>query len=196
VDQRRLSAALVLLLIGAVGRLLLTTYLHVPNLETIMVASLLAGSLLGGRYAVLVPLGAVALSDAVLYATVYRGYDPSTGLGVSLFTGSGFAMAALLGRAVKPRMVLALRGVALVTTISIPATIAYDLWTAFGEWLFLSRPLGWSLERVLQFQVPFTILHLISSLLLVPLVGSGFLLWWSRPTRHAAPSPKPTDEGP
>src|SRR5437667_439879 len=47
--------------------------------------------------------------------------------------------------------------------------------TAFVEWGFLTRPFGVTLATMLEAQVPFTLYHVLSSLIFVPLFGSAFL---------------------
>ena len=82
------------------------------------------------------------------------------------------------------------KSVALLTTISVPFTIAYDLWTATGEWYFLTRP--WtSLVTMLEAQVPFTLYHLLGSLIFVPLFGTAFLFLQAHgwPARTPASDP-------
>ncbi len=92
---------------------------------------------------------------------------------------------------------MGVKSVALLTTISVPVTIAYDLWTAFGEWYFITRPFGVGIRTVLEAQVPFTIYHLLSSLIFVPLFGSIFLFLhtYGWPTRTpSATVPRPDRE--
>src|SRR5436189_281690 len=79
-----------------------------------------------------------------------------------------------------------------------PLTIAYDLWTATGEWAFLTRPLGVPLATMLEAQVPFTLYHLLSSLFFVPLFGTAFLFMhaYGWPTRSPEETPsKPLGRG-
>ncbi|MGI0148251.1 MAG: hypothetical protein ACREDF_01790, partial [Thermoplasmata archaeon] len=87
----------------------------------------------------------------------------------------GYLFVGLAGRRLKPRVVVRVKSVALLTTISVPITIAYDLWTALGEWYYLARPFGVGLPTMLEAQVPFTLYHLLSSLIFVPLFGTAFL---------------------
>src|SRR6266581_3502672 len=97
-------------------------------------------------------------------------------------------------RRIRPRVLFRVKSVALVTTISVPVTIAYDLWTALGEWYFITRPSGVGIVTILEAQVPFTLYHLLSSLIFVPLFGSIFLFLhtYGWPARApAAPSKTP-----
>ena len=167
--------ALLLIAVGVVGRLVLWT---VPNVETVLVVSLLAGMLLGGAYVVLVPVGTMLLTDAVGYAMGWAGaYSPAQILGLAAFVYSGFVVAASFGRIYRPKVLFRVRTIAVMTTISVPATVLFDLWTAFGDWVLISSqaPFHWSFAHVLELQLPFTLVHVASSLLFVPLFGTMFL---------------------
>jgi hypothetical protein len=65
--------------------------------------------------------------------------------------------------------------VAVVTGVGVIATLFYDFWTALGFWIFMTpRTFEW-LAWVLTMQAPFTIYHLMSSLIFVPLFGTIFM---------------------
>ena len=110
------------------------------NIETVFVATLLAGSLLGRWWTVLVPLAALAILQPLEWGTTYRGFAFEAMTGITFFVVSGYVFVGFLGRRVRPRILMRVKSVALLTTISVPLTIAYDLWTATGEWYFLTRP--------------------------------------------------------
>ncbi len=167
------TIAMAFIAIGVGLRLLLADY---PNIEPIMALSILAGYYLGGVYMVLVPLSIMGFSDFLIYGALYQGeYRLSQILGLSAFTWSGFVFAALIGRAARGRVLTVIGSVALVTAVSIPATLAFDLWTTLGGWYFIYGPfMGWTLWESLVNLVPFALLHLISSLLFVPLFGTLF----------------------
>lgn len=180
--------------IGVGLRLLLADY---PNIEPIMALSILAGYYLGGVYMILIPLSIMGFSDFLIYGALYQGeYGLSQILGLSAFTWTGFVFAALIGRAARGRVLTVFGSVALVTAISIPATIAYDLWTTLGGWYFIYGPLmGWTLWDSLVNLLPFALLHLISSLLFVPLFGTLFGLLQSSEAldRLRAPASQPEE---
>ncbi len=198
VTREKTAVALFLILIGVVGRLLLLDY---PNVEPIMALSILAGFYLGGIYMILVPLAIMGFSDILIYGAFYRGqFEYQAILGLSAFTVSGFIFASLLGRMSRPRVLTVIGSIALVTGISIPATLAFDLWTTLGDWYFFLGPLlGWSLWDALVNLLPFTLIHLMSSLLFVPLFGaifgllqaSGWLKGAYSPLRKPARKPGP-----
>jgi len=127
------------------------------------------------------------------WSTGYSGYAIESMAAISFFVISGFVFVAFLGRRIRPRVLFRVKSVALLTTISVPLTVTYDLWTAFGEWYFLTRPFGVGLATTLYLQVPFTLYHLLSSLIFVPLFGSMFLFLraygWPAKAEDRVPSP-------
>ena len=138
---------------------------------------LLAGVLLRGWYAAFVPIAIMAVSDAVLYAMGIGGaLGLTTILGVSAFTWSGFLLVSAIGTRVdRSRILFRVRSIAVLTAISVPVTILYDLWTDIGEWYFIAAPRGITFAQVLLAQVPFTLIHIASSLIFVPLFGTAFI---------------------
>ncbi len=155
-----------------------------------MAVSILAGYFLGGAYMILVPLAIMGVSDVIIYGgLVGTQYPVQAILGLTAFTWSGFVFVSLIGRMSRRRVLKVVKNVAIVTAVSIPATIAYDLWTTLGGWYFIYQPLmGWTLYEALINLVPFMILHLISSLLFVPIFGTLFTLIHL----HGWPSLRPT----
>src|SRR5207248_2542913 len=149
-------------------------------------------------WTVLVPLSALAVLQPLEWGTTYRGYMVGAMAGITFFVVSGYVFVGVLGRRLRPRVLFRVKSVALLTTVSVPLTIAYDLWTATGEWAFLTRPLGVPFPTMLEAQVPFTLYHLLSSLIFVPLFGTAFLFLhaYACPTRRpeqATSSPLPLE---
>src|SRR5205809_6151423 len=189
-DARTRILGVFLILVAILGTYLMHAF---ANIETVFVASLLAGSLLGRWWTVLVPLTAMAVLQPLEWGTTYRGYAVGAMTGITFFVVSGYLFVGFLGRRIRPRVLFRVKSVALLTTISVPLTVTYDLWTAFGEWYFLTRPFGVGLARTLYLQVPFTLYHLLSSLIFVPLFGSMFLFLrgygWPAKTEDTARAP-------
>src|SRR6266513_5670776 len=190
-DTRTRILGAFLILVAILGTYLMHAF---ANIETVFVASLLAGSLLGRWWTVLVPLSALAVLQPLEWGTTYRGYMVGAMAGITFFVVSGYVFVGLLGRRLRPRMLFRVKSVALLMTISVPLTIAYDLWTATGEWAFLTRPLGVPFATMLEAQVPFTLYHLLSSLIFVPLFGTAFLFlhaygWPTRSPEEATSKP-------
>lgn len=197
-SNRKFRIALVLIAIGVSGRLLL---LGLANIETVLVASLLAGSYLGGLYTVLVPVAILLSSDAIVYAARYPGLYPLGDVAIlAVFVYSGYVMISIMGTTTRRRhMAFRLKSIAVLTTISIPLTILYDFWTATGMWLTISGkpPINQTLWQTYSLQVPFTALHILSSLIFVPIFGTIFLYYLSQPSDAAVPSSSPArDAGP
>ena len=191
----KLDLAFLLILVGVGGRLLLRTVFHTPNIETVLAVSMLAGAFLGWRYTMFVTIATMAISDAVIYAL--GAGDPfglGAILGITAFTWSGMLFAGFIGVASGRRRVLfTTRSMAVLATISIPATLLFDVWTAFGEWFFIAGPRGVPLLTVYELQVPFTLIHLASSILFVPLFGSIFSM--IAPAPEFVPAPEPSESG-
>ena len=160
-----------LIIVAILGSLVMRRY---ANIETVFVASLLAGSLLGRWWTVLVPLSALLVLQPLEWS-IYNGYALNAMTGITFFVVSGYLFVGFVGRRIRPRVLFRVKSVALLTTISVPITVAYDLWTAFGEWWFITRPFHVDFRTVLEAQVPFTIYHLLSALIFVPLFGTAFL---------------------
>ncbi len=188
--RRTISLGLLLISLGVVGKLVLLRY---ANIETVFVASLLAGSVLGRWWTVIVPLSILAILQPLAWGALYPGYDMEAMLGITFFVVSGFVFIGLAGRSVRRRVLLRVKSVALLTTISVPLTIAYDVWTDVGDWYFLFRPAGIDFATVLWWQVPFTVVHVLSSLIFVPLFGSGFLMLAYAPTTAGNPKASPAE---
>jgi hypothetical protein len=172
-DGRTRILGVFLIFVAVLGTYLMHAY---ANIETVFVASLLAGSLLGRWWTILVPLTALAVLQPLEWSTSYSGYALNAMAGLTFFVVTGYVFVAFLGRRIRPRILFRVKSVALLTTLSIPLTVAYDLWTASGEWYFITRPFGVSFGTVLEAQVPFTLYHLLSSLIFVPLFGTAFLV--------------------
>ena len=168
------ATAALLILVGVVGRILLAS---AANIEPVLIASMLAGVLLGRVYVLLVPVAIMALSDLYFYLVPYEGvYSTFAILGLAAFVYTGYVfVAAASGFLMRRRLLWRTRTIAIFTTVSVPLTLAFDVWTAFGDWLFLGSLQGLSLARVYEMQVPFTLIHIFSSLLFAPILGTTFL---------------------
>jgi hypothetical protein len=166
---RKLEGAAIIICLGVALRIALADY---PNIEPILPLALLAGIILGGWYALWVPLAMMVLSDIAVYAL---GAGSLLGwnfiMGITFFTWSGMMLAGYVGRALRPRMLLRMKNMAVFTGVGIGMVLVYDAWTMMG-WLLVS---GSSFELVLAGQVSFTIYHILSTLVFVPLFGTGYV---------------------
>ncbi len=168
-DKRKMEKALLLIFLGVSLRIALYNY---PNIEPILPLALLAGFILGGWYSLWVPLVMMALSDIAFYGL---GLSSFLGwkfiLGVTFFTWSGMMMAGFMGKALRPRMLMRMKNMAVFTGVGIVMVLIFDAWTMIGWWLISGR----SFELVLGGQVTFTIYHILSTLIFVPLFGTGYI---------------------
>jgi len=167
--RRNVRVAALLVTVGVVGNLLLQRQ---ANIETLLAVSLFAGIVLRRAYVVLVPIVTVLISSGLDYGVFYRGvYEPHRIAGLVAFLLSGYLFVTLVGTRVRQRTLFRTRTLVIATTASIPLVIAWDVWTVLGEWYFIS-PVTPLLTKF-YWQVPFTLMHLISTLIFVPLVGAG-----------------------
>ena len=191
------ATGVLLIVVGAFTKLVFLR--DTANFETIFAVSLVGGSVLGRWWTVLVPLGTLAIVEPVLWGGPYALYTTNVILGISFFIVTGFVFVGLMGRALKPHVLFRVRSVALLTTVSVPLTIAYDLWTDVGEYYFIAGPMGLTFWNVLEAQAIFTAYHILSSLIFVPLIGMGIfylhtVLWPSTSETTAREPAKPADE--
>ena len=193
--RRNVRLTAILVGVGVLGKILLS---GAPNIEPILAVSLFAGMVLVPAYALLVPVLAallnVAFASAILYPNTY-GLPEVAALAAFLVTG--YLFVGLAGGRIRRRVLFRTRTIALATAVSVPLTVAWDVWTAFGNWLTISRfaPYHWSLEQTFQMQVPFTLLHLISSLVFVPLIGAGLGYYVEHVLPEGSGSPEPSHKG-
>ncbi|UCF08489.1 MAG: hypothetical protein JSW28_02030 [Thermoplasmata archaeon] len=173
-NLNRLTVAVMLIIIGTCGRILLISY---ANIETVLAIALLSGVILGGYYCIAVPLSVMLISDWWIYTyTDHVGYFGIWAIiGLTFFTWTGYIMIGIIGRFIKPRIAYTVKGVAVITGTGLVVTIIYDLWTVIGYWIFLTPATTNSLITVLIMQAPFTVYHLMSSLIFVPLFGTLFM---------------------
>ncbi len=190
-DRKTRTFGVLLIFIAVMGKLFFLRY--AANVETVFVASLLAGSVLGRWWTVLVPLVSMAIIEPVLWGTDYAGYALLIALGLTFFMVTGFLFVGILGRGLKPHVLFRVKSLALLTTVSIPMTIAYDLWTDIGQYYFIAKPMGLTFWDVLGLQVPFTAVHLLSSLMFVPLFGGGILFLHAVAWPHKEEAPTPAE---
>ncbi len=175
IDSKKLETAFYLIFLGIILRIIIRAALEgtsIGNIEPILPLALLAGLLLGGWYSLWVPLVMMVLSDAALYIL---GIGGSLGwsfiLGVTFFTWTGMMLAGFVGKSLRPRMLLRMKNMAVFTGVGIVMTLIFDAWTLVGFWLLDIRPF----EEVLAGQVSFTIYHILSTLIFVPLFGTGYV---------------------
>ncbi len=166
-SKARIFTALPLIFLGVVGRIALSS---LPNIEIVTLVVLLGGLLLGGYWAVIVPITVMALSDIWIGNNV-----------IFLFTWSGFALLGastlFMRKKLEPRY--SIRFLSTFTGFGVIGVLLYDVWTAFGWWLLFYPHTTTALLHVALLQVPFTLKHLTSALLTLP-TGACVYVWLQR----------------
>lgn len=162
----KIVTAVLLIAFGAGGRYLLK---DVPNIETIMVVSLIAGSVLGGVWTIAVGLIAVGISDIAIGNT-----------SILLYTWSAWAGMGVLGWVLRNREKKVLRHSLELTGMGLVGTLLFFVWTNFGVWhiggLYPHTLEGLTASYVMA--LPFLRMHLVSTLLVVPTVSVVALTVW------------------
>ncbi len=164
---QRTVLALILICVGVFGRIGLKEILPPGNsfcmfdmFAVVAVMALLAGCLIGGVYSLIVPFFIMLFSD------IYLGNNS-----ILLFTWSGFAFIGLMGYALKKRRDYSAKFIGTLTGIGVGSVLVYDFWTNLGWWyLFYPHTLN-GLALCYTMALPFTMGHLISTSIIVPLVS-------------------------
>lgn len=166
-SKTKLITAAILILFGSVGRYLLK---DIPNVETITVVSLLAGSLLGGVWTVVVGLAVVATTDMIIGNT-----------SILFYTWSAWAAMGVLGWVLRKREKKPLRHALELTGMGVLGNVFFYLWTNFGVW-HIGGLYPHTLNGLMQSYImglPFLKYQLISTLLIVPSVSVVALTAWN-----------------
>ena len=167
--KNNVTLAVALVIIGVIGRIVL---LNQPNIETVMVAALLGGCLLGGIYSFVIPLAIMFFTDLYIYNAMGNlPFALPAIAGITLFTWSGFIIAGYFGYAVRDKVSYSKKSILKLTFTGILATLFFDLWTNFGWWYLIYPHTAGALMTVLALGVPFALRHLASTLVTVPLVS-------------------------
>jgi len=177
----KLLGAAALIALGVLGRVALRPF--VPEGSALIafdlfaiigIISVLAGVLLGGYYSLIVPLSAMAVSDAIL----------GNGI-IFVFTWSGFAMMGVLGfQARKSRAPNATFGLRL-TGIGVAGILAFDIWTNVGWWALFYPHTAGGLAACFAMALPFMVGHVLTTAAVLPTVSLGALYTVENRTRVA-----------
>jgi len=197
-NVKKLGIALCLVAAGVAGRFFLSGLLpSTPHLTVtlhgitqplfmmdlffvVATVSLLGGLLLGRRYALLIPLAVMLVTDVVLGNTA-----------IFLFTWSGFAFIALLGGYARSRLSPGPISVAQMAGLGVGSVLLYDLWTNLGCWL------GWyphtleGLSACFTLALPFTLWHLLSTTAAVTATAVALATLNLTPLPQTSPEPSP-----
>mgnify|MGYP001172701522 CR=1 FL=1 len=177
----KLVGAAALIALGVLGRVALRPF--VPEGSALIafdlfaiigMISVLAGVLLGGYYSLIVPLSAMAVSDAIL----------GNGM-IFVFTWSGFAMMGVLGlQARKSRVPNATFGLRL-TGIGVAGILAFDIWTNVGWWALFYPHTAGGLAACFAMALPFIVGHVLTTAAVLPTVSLAALYTVENRTRVA-----------
>ncbi|EKD75966.1 MAG: hypothetical protein ACD_43C00269G0009, partial [uncultured bacterium] len=166
--KKNISLAALLIVLGIAGRMALLAY---PNIETLMVVSILAGTVLGWRWGVVVSLFSVIGSDMIIGNTAILLYTWSAWL----IIGSASA----LGRRDQAKTQVwsnTLRN----TGLGVFGTLFFYAWTNFGVWhiggLYPHTLAGLLLSYINA--LPFLHNQLLGNLFIVPAVSVSVLTVW------------------
>ncbi len=169
-SPKKVRLALLFILAGILLRIVLAKY---ANIEPVLAIAMMAGLVLGGLWALIVPLAIMFLSDwainAMHYGTTFTWQQL---VGISLFTWTGMMFVGYIGTRMKPTFLFRMKGVAVFTGVAVILTILYDLWTLVGYKLIVP---DMSIYVMFMAQVPFTIMHILSTLIFVPLFGTMYI---------------------
>ena len=195
VKRRDVATASAFIVIGISARLILLNF-DAPNVEPVMALTIIASMVMPLALAVLVPIGIMALTDALIYIFHIPGqYGIGVILGVTLFVWTGFLMAMLLGNWLKRRFTFKLKKLGVVTLAGVAATLIFDVWTLLGIWLFIDGGSLSTLATRFEWQASFTLVHVASTLIFIPLFGSGYILFTEHKTEFSAQAPRDAPEG-
>ena len=169
-SPKKVQLALLFIISGILLRIIMAKY---ANIEPVLAISMMAGLVLGGLWAFIVPLAIMALSDWAINAMFYgTSFTWQQLVGISLFTWTGMIFVGYMGTRMKPSFLFRMKGVAVFTGVAIVLTILYDLWTLIGYKMIAP---DMNIEVVLMAQIPFTIMHILSTLIFVPLFGTMYI---------------------
>jgi hypothetical protein len=149
--MKKLLMAFFLIAIGVAGR----TVFHIaPNVEFVTLASLLAATYLGRRYAILVPFVIMVITDTLIGNT-----------NIFIFTWSAWVMIGFSGLVLRK-----IKGRKLIGAVF--ASLFFYFYTNFGVWLLdawgmYSRDFS-GLTHCYLMGLPFLKLNLFSNLIFVP----------------------------
>ncbi|MFZ2970855.1 MAG: DUF6580 family putative transport protein [Minisyncoccia bacterium] len=168
-NKLKIILAIILILIGVVGRFVLVSYIRIPNFEIITALALISGIYLGGVYSVAIPLSIIFLSDMV----IGNNY-------IFIFTWTAFALIGLFGRLYgKSRIADCglritknnfIKRITESIGLGIISSVFFYLFTNFGWWL-MSGMYEYTFSGLMKcyyMGLPFFRNNLIGNLIFVP----------------------------
>lgn len=162
-----------LIAVATIWRLINHQYQFAPNLELVTLVSIIAALTFGWRAALLVSIGTMAISDAIIGNTAILAY---TWVSFALI-GLGSVILRKLNNKPKTQ-------VAASAGFVIASSTLFFIVTNFGVWLEGWYPVTWAgLITCYQMAIPFYRTMLIGNLIMVPVAVAA---WQFVRIRHAA----------
>jgi hypothetical protein len=163
----KLITAAALIAFGVMSRM----FLHGANIETLTVVSLLAGSLLGGVWTIVIGLIVVASTDMAIGNT-----------NIFLYTWSAWALVGFFGYVVRKQKKSVIRHSLQLTGMGLLANLFFYAFTNFGVWHIggLYQHTATGLINCYIAGIPFLKNQLLSTLMFVPTVSAVTIAVWNR----------------
>jgi len=157
-QKSKLLMAVMLIVLGVIGRFAFIEYVGIPNFEIVTTIAIIAGIYLGGMYIAIVPLSVIFVSDLIIGNNF-----------ILLFTWSAFLFISFVGYLLRNKV----RKNIIIGSISVSliSSIFFYLYTNFGWWL-MSGMYEHSLSGLLRcyyMAIPFFRNSLVGNLILVPI---------------------------
>lgn len=164
IKTKKIIFAFLLIIFGSVGRMLLLDF---PNVETLTVSALLAGSIFGGLYSVFVPFTVVVLTDFIIGNN-----------SILFFTWSAWIMIGAFGLVARRSDKTDSRFVLKLTGLGLFSSLFFYIYTNFGVWLLW--PLySHDIPGLIQCYImglPFLRMSIIGNMIIVPSVSLAVVL--------------------
>ncbi len=170
--RKNIITAFGLIAFAIIGRMLLQA---MPNVETLMVVSIIAGAILGPYLGLLVSLLSVIGSDVLIGNT-----------SILVFTWSAWAFIGIASTLLKrkrdsvPQKIAVWSDSLKFTAGGALGTLFFYLWTNFGVWLMTAMyPKTW--EGLMQSYImalPFLRNQFVGNMIIIPAVSIVFLTAW------------------
>lgn len=164
---KKIIFAIILVSVGIIGRFV---FKDIPG-ETMTAVTLLAGALLGRRYALPISLVIIAVSDVII------GNSP-----ILLFTWSAWALIGIFGAVLHRQKKFGFKFTASMTGLGIVSTLFFYFWTNFGVFLIGNwyPHTAAGLYQCYVMGLPFLREQFLGNLIILPVTAVLFGLAWEK----------------
>lgn len=169
-SRTRIIIAIALVVFGVVGRFIRIKYFpELYGVETLTTSCLFAGALLGGRYALIVPLVIIGVSDMIIGNTPIMFFTWTAWIAIG-------SLGMILHKKRSPDTTFALK----LTGMGVVSTLFFYLWTNFGVWLIdgMYPHTGAGLVQSYVMGLPFLRNQIFGNLVIIPIAFLAGLLVW------------------